>query len=103
MKYVDALIDAIRREHDCEPEHTASVPVREIFRGQTIWQGAVEVFALRGHPSAARCFAWTHAEGDDPQARCVTVLELPPVDSPQAAVRAALLREVQTERQERAG
>lgn len=79
------------------------MPVREVYRGQTLWQGTVEVFDLLGHAQAQRCFAWAHTEEDKVQAKFVTVLALPPVNAPQTAVKAALLREVQAERQERAG
>jgi hypothetical protein len=60
----------------------------EQFRGQTVWDGVVEVFNLTGHPRAKRCYGWTFIENDEPH--YVTVLELPPVDSPHAAVRAAI-------------
>jgi hypothetical protein len=39
------------------------VPVREVFRGKTIWQGNVEVFDLDGHPKAKRA-GWSHPEGE---------------------------------------
>lgn len=56
-----------------------SVPVREVFQGQMIWIGVVEVFALAGHPKAKKAYGWSHAEGkDDAGERFVTVLEIPP-------------------------
>lgn len=52
------------------------IPVTEIFRGQTIWQGEVEVFDLNGHPKAKRAYGWSHKDGkDDKGGRFVTVLE----------------------------
>ena len=41
-----------------------------------------------GHPKAKRCYAWSFTEGK--QTRFVTVLEIPPVESAQTAVRAAI-------------
>ena len=65
------------------------MPVVETFRGKIVWQGQVEVFALKGHPKAKRCYAWSHEE--DGKRRYVAVLELPPVNSPVTAVRAAIV------------
>ncbi len=50
----------IRRLHGAEPTHVESVPVKETFGGQTVWDGIVEVFELRGHPKANRVYAWSH-------------------------------------------
>ena len=102
MTYLDELKEAIRATYGCEAEHDETVSVREVFRGRTLCEGAVEIFDLHGHESARRCFAWTHTEEGEKRPRYVTMLELPPIDSPQAAVRAALLQEVQAERRERA-
>jgi hypothetical protein len=52
---------------------------------------AVEVFRLTGHPKAKRCYAWSFTEGKE--TRFVTVLEIPPVESAQTAVRAAIASE----------
>jgi hypothetical protein len=73
------------------------VPVTETFQGQIVWQGEVEVFNVRGHPKAKRCYAWAHAE-DDTGKRYVAVLELPPVDSARTAVRAAIVDEAKSKR-----
>jgi hypothetical protein len=75
------------------------MPVTESFQGQIVWQGEVEVFNLRGHPKAKICYAWAHATGEDDQGkRYVAVLELPPVDSAQTAVKAAIVDEVKNRR-----
>jgi hypothetical protein len=70
------------------------VPVKEVFQGQTVWEGIVEVFDLAGHATAHRVYAWAH-ETDNPQKpiRHVTVLHLHPIKSAQDAVRAAILQE----------
>lgn len=78
--------------HGCEAEYMETAPVHEVFRGQTVWLGDVEVFDLIGHPKAKRCFAWAH-ETDSGSKRFVAVLELPPVDSPENAVRASIIEE----------
>ncbi|MBA3247358.1 MAG: hypothetical protein H0T63_04665 [Pyrinomonadaceae bacterium] len=97
MDYIDELRVAIRRLHGCEAEHVETVPVKETFRGQTVWQGEVEVFNIRGHPKAKRAYAWSHER--DKGKRYVAVLEIPPVDSAQAAVRAAIVQENRSARE----
>jgi hypothetical protein len=65
------------------------MPVIEKFRGRVVWDGVVEVFRLYGQPNAVLCYAWSHKEGSG--SRAVAVLEIPPVDSPVTAVRAAIV------------
>jgi hypothetical protein len=55
----------------------------------------VEAFDLIGHPKAKRCYAWSHLEGDrDERTRYVAVLEIPPVVSPETAVRASIVSDM---------
>lgn len=92
MDNIKRLAKAIKDLHGCKAKHVESVPVKEMFRGQIAWQGVVEVFAITGHPKAKRCYAWSHLEGDkDERTRIFAVLELPPVTSPQTAVKAAIM------------
>ena len=94
MKYIEELRDVIRRLHGAEAMHVESVAVKETFKGQTVWEGIVEVFDLVGHPTAQRVYAWAN-EADDPNQprQHVTVLHLHPIKSAQDAVRAAILQE----------
>src|SRR5438105_8844236 len=87
-KEITELKDAIRATHGCESLHVESVPVVEKFEGQIAWEGTVEVFDLVGHPQAKRAYAWTYRDGN--QNKTITVLEIPPVDSPQSAVNVAI-------------
>ena len=80
---------AIRKLHGCDSKHVESVPVHEQFKGRTVWEGTVEVFTLRDHPKAKRCYVWSHAQ-DDGGERFFAVLEMPPVDSALRAVQAAI-------------
>ena len=84
---------AVEKGNDCKAKHVESVPVLEMFRGQTVWEGVVEVFDLSGHPKAKRAYGWAYQDGKE--TRFVSVLELPPVDSPNTAVRAAIAARVQ--------
>ena len=86
--YIGRLKMTIEQLHRCSAEHVASSPVHEVFNGKTVWEGDVEIFRLEKHPRAKRCFAWSHGD------RIVTVLEIPPVNSPQTAVRSQIVKEV---------
>lgn len=90
--YLARLQLAVSQLHDCGAVWRESVPVHEVFRGQTVWRGEVEVFDLNSHPKAKRAFAWSHPAGkDDKDERFVAVLEIPPVESAVAAVRASIV------------
>jgi hypothetical protein len=90
--YIAELQDVIRRLHGVESKHVESVPVKEIFQGQMVWEGIVEVFELHGHPKAPKLYAWSH-DTDSPKKRHVTVLHVAPITSAVEAVRAAIVQE----------
>jgi hypothetical protein len=97
--YIERLIQVICHLHKSDAKHVRSVPVEEIFQGQTIWKGIVEVFDLTSHPKAKRAYAWSHRAGaDDSDERFVAVLEIPPVTSPQTAVKVAVAAEIKGKR-----
>ena len=79
---------AIKAVHGCDAEHAETVPIKEIFRGQTAWEGNVEVFNVTGHAKAKRCYAWGYRERGEWE--ITAVLELPPVISPETAVKVAI-------------
>jgi hypothetical protein len=94
-QYIERLQMALNHLHGCNSTWIESVPVHEVFRGQTVWRGIVEVFDLTGHPKAKRAYGWSHPDGpDDKNERFVTVLELPPVDSAQAAVKVSIVSDL---------
>lgn len=89
---IAALQKAIRDLHGCASAWIEAVPVKEVFQGQAVWEGTVQVFELHGHPTANRCYAWSHATKGQ-RRRFVAVLHQGPVDSPEEAVRAAIVQE----------
>lgn len=82
------LKEAVETMHKCTARHVESKPVIELFRGKVAWDGVVEAFELTGHPHAKRCYAWSFVDKGEPQ--YVTVLEIPPVDSAETAVKIAI-------------
>lgn len=86
---IEKLRDAVQVMHRCSAVHAESVPVLEIFKTGPVWEGVVEVFDITGHARAKRCYAWSYLQNGETQ--FVTVLELPPVNSPLSAVRASIM------------
>jgi hypothetical protein len=92
VSYIEELKDVIRKLHGVESSHIESVPVKETFKGQTVWEGIVEVFELHNHAKATRLYAWAHETGNpDKPIRHVTILHLGPVDSALKAVQISIL------------
>ena len=79
--------EAISATHGGKARLLRRERVTERFQGKTAWDGEVLVFSLSQHASATLCYAWS-VDG-----RVTAVLHEPPVDSPQAAVRAAIAAE----------
>ena len=92
--YLAKLKRAIETMHECTAHHANSKLVVEIFQGKVAWDGVVETFELGGHPKAKRCHAWSYEENGETQ--YVTVLELPPVDSAETAVKVAIAAKART-------
>jgi hypothetical protein len=91
---IKALIEAIRNLHGCKAVWIESVPIKETFRGNTVWEGEVQVFELIDHPTTTRCYSWFYDVEATSKRRFFAVLHQDPVNSPQAAVRAAIVAEV---------
>jgi hypothetical protein len=92
VSYIKELQDVIRKLHGADSTHVETVPIKEEFQGQTIWEGEVEVFDLHGHPETHRVYAWSHETEDaDHPRRHVTVLHIPPATSPRKAVQASIV------------
>lgn len=97
MDYLEELRDAIHRLHGLESEYVETVEVVEEFEGRTMWEGDVSVFKVSGHPQTDIAYAWRDHQHD--KTRYVAVLKLPPVESPQLAVRAAVVATIRAARE----
>jgi hypothetical protein len=87
----DELRDAIHALHGGQATRRKSVPVKETFNGQTVWDGIVEVFHLKGHSKTDTISAWFHDAGN--KVRPVTVLHIHSALTAVAAVRAFIVQE----------
>ena len=92
MSYIDELQDVIKRLHGSDAVHMETVPVKEVFQGEIVWDGEVEVFDLTDHPETSRVYAWAFDREDESKpTQVITVLQIPPATTPQNAVRASIV------------
>jgi hypothetical protein len=99
--YIAELQAVFLKLHGVDASYVETVPVVEEFQGETIWQGDVEVFDIRGHPKATRGYGWGYTTTEGGGRRYFTVLELPPVDSPETAVKIAIASEIKNAREKK--
>src|SRR2546429_5691429 len=67
------LKNAVERMHHCSARLIQSVPIREWFEHETVWEGAVHIFDLEGHPTASRAYAWSSSiEGSGSLPYCIS-------------------------------
>jgi hypothetical protein len=78
----------------CAAVWRASVPVHEVFEGKTVWNGDVECFDLTGHTKAKNCYAWSYGEPEE----IIAILELPPVQTAQDAVKVGVAYQIKKDR-----
>lgn len=60
---IGALEKAILDLHGCKAIWVESVQVKEVFEGETVWEGVVQVFQI-DHQKAKLCYAWSHGLKD---------------------------------------
>jgi hypothetical protein len=89
----DQLKQAVEGLHGGVATYAQAVPVKEMFAGGTVWEGVVHVFDLAGNPQAERAYAWSSPVEGSTKLRFFSVLHIGAIDSPVAAVRAAIVAE----------
>jgi hypothetical protein len=90
-KRIDNLRNLIERQEKCRAKHIESVVIHERFEGMRVWDGIVETFQLEDHSKAKRAYAWVIPASQGKETEYKVVLGLPPVNSAQDAVKAAVL------------
>ncbi len=89
---------AIQRLHGVPAPWVETVQIHEIHEGEMVWEGAIEVYTLEGHPEADRCYAWVEPPAEDGgHSRIYAVLGVPPIGSAVDAVRTAILERYHAE------
>lgn len=85
------LKTVIEQMHGGTAHYLKQVSITEKFEGQTVWKGVIYVFSLIDHEQTDTCYAWSAAVEGSNKRRFYAVLKIPPVESPEAAVRAAIV------------
>lgn len=93
---IDDLKTAVERLHNCKASFLEEVAVVEKFGSETIWKGIVHIFKIEGNPKADICYAWSLPIEGSTKRRYYAVLHIPPVDSPEKAVRASIVQDRKT-------
>ena len=88
-EYINNLSKAIAAMHNCRPIHFGSEKVTESFNGELVWSGDVEIFQIEGHPKANIAYGWAW-EDEGKEIQYIGILKVPPVESPNDAVKAAI-------------
>lgn len=92
------LIKAIYDLHACEAAWIETCQVKEVFQGEIAWEGIVNVFEIKNHPKATKAYAWSSPIEGGTKRRYYAVLNIPPIDSPEKAVRASIVQDFKTGR-----
>jgi hypothetical protein len=87
----EELARAVERMHGGRASLSESAAVGEMFDDRSVWGGVVHVFDLEGHPTATRAYAWSAPIEGSSRRKFFAVLHVPPMDSPEKAVRAAMI------------
>ncbi len=90
---IEQLKKIVEQQLNCIARFIEAVTVQETFQGQIVWEGLVFVFALKEHPQATKCYAWSSPIEGSTKRRYYAVLHIPPIDSPEKAVRAAIVQD----------
>jgi acetaldehyde dehydrogenase (acetylating) len=65
--------------------------VVEKYGSNTTWGGIVHIFKIVGHPDTEICYAWSSAIEGSTKRRYYAVLKIPPIDTPEKAIRASIV------------
>lgn len=83
----------VEQIHGCQASLIEDVAVIEKFGEKTAWSGMVSVFNLTEHPQADKCYAWSSPIEGSTKRRYYAILHIPPIDSPEKAVRASIVHD----------
>ena len=93
MIEADQLRSAVESQHGGKATLAQSVPVKETFEGNVVWEGVVHVFDLAANIRAKRAYAWSSPIEGSTKRRFFAVLHMGAIKSPTDAVRAAIVAE----------
>jgi hypothetical protein len=85
MNYLPGIQKAVEKAAKCHVSHLGSQALIETIRGETIWEGTVEIFTLY-KPPPKMAYGWALDDNGEP--RYIVVLGTPPINMAIDAVRA---------------
>jgi hypothetical protein len=86
QEYLNILTVEIRRSFGTEPKHFASAIVVTPSAQDVSEHSLVEIFEVQNIPLATRVYAWTRTIPSSGESRVITILGIPPIDSPCDAI-----------------
>ena len=87
---IDDIRNAVERLHNCKATYAEEIAVIEKDGDKTVWDNIVYVFDLKGHSKAPQCYVWASPIEGSTRFTYYTVLRMPPIDSPEQAIRASI-------------
>ena len=85
-EYRESVQEAIENRAKCPAVYQGTQPIKFSMDGKVLFDGKVEVFQLKDHPQAKLAFGWGF-ENKIKKMEYVTVMGIPPLDTPLAAVK----------------
>jgi hypothetical protein len=93
LDYTDELKLAVEHTHNCKASYIEEIKIIEKFGDKIVWQGVVHIFKIEGHPKTDICYAWSSSIEGSKKRRYYAVLKIPPIDSPEKAIRASVVKD----------
>jgi hypothetical protein len=90
---INRLKGLVERLHHCKASHIEEVAVIEKYGPSTVWEGTVHIFNITGHAETDICYAWSSPIEGSTKRRYYAVLKIPPIDSPEKAIRASIVHD----------
>jgi len=87
---------AVEQLHRCKASFIEDIVVIEKFGDKTVWSGNVSVFKIEGNEKATVCYAWSSPIEGSTKRKYYAVLKVPPIDSPEKAVRVSIVQNRKT-------
>jgi hypothetical protein len=94
---IDDMRNAVERMHNCKATYAEEIAVIEKDGDKTVWDNIVYIFDLVGHSKATQCYAWASPIEGLTRYTYYTVLRIPPIDSPEQAIRASIAQKSRTD------
>jgi hypothetical protein len=96
-QYILELQEFIQKMYGVQSMHIDSLRVTQVLQDDTVWDGVIEIFELYRHPKAPIVYAWAQDPNKPGMPRkYFAVLHLNSIDSPEAAVKAAIVQQRRT-------